>query len=45
MSWFICTKCKKRIADIIYADEVGKWHSICKKCYAKELKKKKFKDA
>lgn len=38
MSLFICPKCKKRIANMIYADEMGKWHSSCEKCY-KKMKK------
>ena len=38
MSWFICPKCKKRIENMMYADEVGKWHSRCEECY-KKMKK------
>lgn len=36
MSEFICTKCKKRLANQIYCDELGNWHSLCDQCFGGE---------
>lgn len=36
MSEFVCSKCKKRLANKIYIDEFGNWHNECTECFGGE---------
>ena len=36
MSEFVCQKCRKNLANKMYCDELGHWHSMCSECFGGE---------